>query len=366
MPGRADTRRAALPQAAPLPQTRKHRACSPHQKNNRTRAARLQADRAAGQQRLQQLREQRRAVRAQQVLAQRARVVRDGGRQHVQRAQAQALLGRAQRGAGHAEQAQPGQLAEQRAARAGLQVLGQAGQLLQEGQAVGEAGRGRRRAAQRPEQRRQEARVGLQRHEHLHVVEQDQAGQRRERGVVQRARQHDVLQVAQAVGLVDLGAQAGVADRHHLLEHHALGQELAVPLPAGQLGVVLQRAQHVHHVLLGQQRLQQAGVVQHDGAAHDGVQVPQRLGVLQVLARLRAAGSGWGQGRVRAASFPVVKRPSAAARERVKAAPGTGRAGGARSRRAASGRPRGRAGTGSARPARAPAPAARPSPAPAA
>ena len=95
-----------------------------------------------------------------------------------------------------------------------------------------------------------------------------------------------------------------------------------MPLPAGQLGVVLQRAQHVHHVLLGQQRLQQAGVVQHDGAAHDGVQVPQRLGVLQVLARLRGVGPGWGQGPPRArALFVFVKGPSARRPQRRRARP---------------------------------------------
>ena len=53
------------------------------------------------------------------------------------------------------------------------------------------------------------------------------------------------LKVAHAVGLVDLGADGGVADRHHLLEHHALLQELPVPLALGDLRIVLQSANHV-------------------------------------------------------------------------------------------------------------------------
>ena len=53
------------------------------------------------------------------------------------------------------------------------------------------------------------------------------------------------LQVAHAVGLVDLGAHGGVADGHHLLEHHALLQELPVPLALRDLRIVLQGAHHI-------------------------------------------------------------------------------------------------------------------------
>ena len=41
-----------------------------------------------------------------------------------------------------------------------------------------------------------------------------------------------------------------------------------------------------HDGVLGKQGLQEAGVVQHDGAAHDVEEVPQVIRVLQILARL--------------------------------------------------------------------------------
>lgn len=56
----------------------------------------------------------------------------------------------------------------------------------------------------------------LQRQNHLHVVEEHQRAKRVERGVVQHTRQHHVLQVPDAVRLVDLGAHARIRDGHHL------------------------------------------------------------------------------------------------------------------------------------------------------
>ena len=56
---------------------------------------------------------------------------------------------------------------------------------------------------------------------HLHIVEQCQAGQRCVGRVVQRSRQDDVLDVLDAVRLVDLGDDGGLVDGHHLLELNA-------------------------------------------------------------------------------------------------------------------------------------------------
>ena len=57
---------------------------------------------------------------------------------------------------------------------------------------------------------------------HLHVVEEHQARQGAERGVVQDTREHDVLEVADAVRLVDLSAHSRVRDGHHL-ERNGIG-----------------------------------------------------------------------------------------------------------------------------------------------
>mmetsp|Transcript_33791 Transcript_33791/g.107303 ORF Transcript_33791/g.107303 Transcript_33791/m.107303 type:complete len:375 (-) Transcript_33791:456-1580(-) len=113
----------------------------------------------------------------------------------------------------------------------------------------------------------------------------DEARERPKGGLIQDPRQDHILEVPDAVRLMDAGEHEGVRDGHDLLENHAVPEEGAVGLPLRQLGVVLQRAHHVHHVLLAQQHVQDGRVVEQHDAPHHAVHVRQPLGVLHVLDR---------------------------------------------------------------------------------
>ena len=59
--------------------------------------------------------------------------------------------------------------------------------------------------------------------------------------VVEHARQHHILQVAHAEGLVDARHHLLVGDGHHLLPHRLPLQKFPVARLAGRFGVVLER-----------------------------------------------------------------------------------------------------------------------------
>jgi hypothetical protein len=117
---------------------------------------------------------------------------------------------------------------EERAALLHLEVLRERAQFLEETDEVSPLGTGSGRLAQAREQLAEESGVRLERENHLDVVEQHDGRQRTERGVVQRARENHVLEVPDAVRLMNLRADGRILDRHHLFEHHGVAQERPV------------------------------------------------------------------------------------------------------------------------------------------
>ena len=77
----------------------------------------------------------------------------------------------------------------------------------------------------------------------LHVVEELQLVERSEGGVIERARQDNVLQEAEMKVLTNLLEHGGVIEGHHKLEARNITQKDAMTdLVAPQIGIVLQSA----------------------------------------------------------------------------------------------------------------------------
>ena len=187
-------------------------------------------------------------------------------------------------------------------------MLRERAQLLEEAHQVVPSRVRARRRLQPVEQLLQKGRVLLEREHHLHVVEEHDGREGAERCVVQHPGQDDVLEVPNAVRLVDLSANRRVLNRDNLLEHDAVPKERAMlnlllradtrPLPRianpvstrflrfAVLGIVLERTHDIEDVLVPEQLVKQVGVVEQHQAPHQGVHHVQRLHVVQILARL--------------------------------------------------------------------------------
>ncbi len=122
----------------------------------------------------------------------------------------------------------------------------------------------------------------------LHLVEEDERGQRRQHVLLEdRGRgQHHVLNVLDPVRLVDLGQQLRVVDLDHLVEVGDALEVLAVPLGPLLRRVVFQATDDVEDGVLREHQLEQGVLVEQEDVLEDLVQVVQAVPVLEVLAHV--------------------------------------------------------------------------------
>ena len=116
----------------------------------------------------------------------------------------------------------------------------------------------------------EEVPVGLQVLDNIDLVEEDERVQHRKRRVIQNPGQDHILEVLQAICLVDLAVYLFVLDLDDLLEPPLVAQPLAmVRLVCREVRVVFQSAHHAQYAVIRHGVLDDVSVVQEDDDLHD-------------------------------------------------------------------------------------------------